>query len=135
MKRWIWTVLAVLLVAAPAWADCPLDLGHGTGTVIYSDRYMIALRPDPFRIEVGMPFALLLNVCTKGGDVAELVRIDAATDEHRHGMDHAPTIEALGDGRYRVEGMLFSRQGSWEVSFDVRGNGEEQQLTHDFVVR
>ena len=58
MRPW----LALLLASwssTPAWADCPLDLGHGTGIVIFSDRYMLAFRPDPMRIEVGQPFALL----------------------------------------------------------------------------
>src|SRR6185503_14137582 len=55
-RRRIWPALLSLLVASPALADCPLDLGHGTGIVFYSDRYMIAFRPDPMRIEVGLPF-------------------------------------------------------------------------------
>src|SRR2546430_667252 len=42
--------LLVLLAALPAWADCPLDLGRGTGLVVFSDHYMVAFRPDPFRI-------------------------------------------------------------------------------------
>src|ERR1700730_19373117 len=57
--------------SAPA-ADCPLDLGRGTGWVVFSDHYMLAFRPEPMRIEVGEPFALLFNVCTKNGNAAEL---------------------------------------------------------------
>src|SRR4051794_10252874 len=68
--------LLVLLAALPAWADCPLDLGRGTGLVVFSDHYMVAFRPDPIRIEVGEPFALLFNVCTKSNNAAELVAID-----------------------------------------------------------
>ncbi len=51
-------------MATPAWANCPLDLGRGTGWVVFSDHYMMAFRSDPLRIEVGEPFALVLNVCT-----------------------------------------------------------------------
>ena len=39
-------LLAFLAGAAPALADCPLDLGRGTGWVVFSDHYMIAFRPD-----------------------------------------------------------------------------------------
>jgi len=135
----LWLVLLLLAVSSPAWADCPLDLGHGTGTVIYSDQYMIALRPDPIRIEVGEPFALIMNVCTKAGEPAELVHVDVTMPEHKHGMNYAPTIQAQGQGRYRVEGLLFHMPGSWEVAFDVRPAGkpgvEIQRLAHDFVLK
>jgi hypothetical protein len=131
--------LLLLLISSPAWADCPLDLGHGTGIVIYSDRYMLALRPDPLRMEVGQPFSLVMNVCTKGGEPAELVGVDATMPEHKHGMNYAATIRAGRDGRYRVDGLLFHMPGSWEVAFDVRPRGqpggEIQRLTYDFVLK
>ncbi|MCW5734866.1 MAG: FixH family protein [Enhydrobacter sp.] len=130
-----WLTLLAGVISTPAWADCPLDLGHGTGIVVFSDRYMLALRPDPLRIEVGQPFALLMNVCTKRGDPAELVLVDATMPEHKHGMNYAPTIEADGSGRYRVEGLLFHMPGNWEVAFDVRSGGAIQRLTHDFVLK
>ena len=133
MKPWL--ALLSVLISAPSWADCPLDLGHGTGIVIFSDLYMLALRPDPLRIEVGQPFALLMNVCTKGGDPAELVLVDATMPEHKHGMNYAPRLKANGDGRYRVEGLLFHMPGNWEVAFDVRSGGEVQRLTHDFTLK
>ena len=74
------SVLLLALLAGVArrhWADCPLDLGRGTGWVVFSDHYMIAFRPEPMRIEVGEPFALLFNVCTKNGNPAELVAVEA----------------------------------------------------------
>jgi hypothetical protein len=134
-----WPAL-LLGIASPVWAaDCPLDLGHGTGIVIYSDRYMLALRPEPMRIEVGQPFALIMNVCTKRGEPAELVGVDAIMPEHKHGMNYATTLHPAGSGRYRVEGLLFHMPGNWEVAFDVRPGGatggEIQRLTHDFVLK
>jgi len=124
-----------LLVSSPALADCPLDLGHGTGIVVYSDRYMLAFRPEPMRLEVGLPFTLLLNVCTKRDEPAELVGVDATMPEHKHGMNYATTIRSNGNGRYRVDGLLFHMPGSWEVAFDVRSGGDIQRLTHDFVLK
>jgi len=127
--------LVALLVAWPAWADCPLDLGRGTGWVVFSDHYMIAFRPDPLRIEVGEPFALLLNVCTKSGDPAELVAVDAQMPEHRHGMNYRPRIAPSGDGRFRAEGLVFHMPGRWELSFDVRAGEEIERLTHDIILK
>jgi hypothetical protein len=128
-------VILSLLLAAPAWADCPLDLGHGVGWVVFSQHYMIAFRPDPTRIEIGEPFALVLNICTKGGDAAELVGVDAQLS----GDAQAPTqhlkIVAGKDGRYRAEGLLLPKAGRWEVAFDVRSGEESERLTHEIVLQ
>ncbi len=127
--------LLVLLAALPAWADCPLDLRGGTGLVVFSSHYMVAFRPDPARIEVGEPFALLFNVCTKRNNPAELVAIDAQMPEHKHGMNYRPTIVSLGDGRYRVEGMVFHMPGRWEINIDVRAGEESERLSHEFILK
>ncbi len=124
-----------LLAATPAWADCPLDLGRGTGLVVFSSGYMIAFRSDPLPIEVGMPFALLVNVCTRRGEPAHLVAVDATMPEHKHGMNYAPTIQSRGDGRFRVEGMLFHMPGNWEIDFGVRAGAETERLSHGIVLK
>ena len=127
--------ILVLLAALPAWADCPLDLGRGTGLVVFSSHYMVAFRPDPIRIEVGEPFSLLFNACTKSGNPAELVAVDAQMPEHKHGMNYRPTIVSLGSGRYRVEGMVFHMPGRWEINIDVRAGEESERLSHEFIVK
>ena len=132
------TFMAVLLsapVAMPAWADCPLDLGRGSGWVVFSDHYMIAFRPDPLRIEVGAPFSLILNICTKSNQPAELVELEATMPEHKHGMNYKPTIVAGKDGRYRADGLLFHMPGRWELNFDVRSGEEIERLSHDIVLQ
>ena len=126
--------LLLLVLSGPAWAaDCPLDLGHGTGIVIFSERYMLALRPDPIRIEIGQPFALLMNVCTKAGEAAELVDVVVSLDESTTAAK--PTVRSQDNGRYRVEGVLLPKAGSWEIAFDVRTSGEIERLTHDIVLK
>ena len=129
------TVLLSAPVALPAWADCPLELGRGTGWVVFSDLYMIAFRPDPLRIEVGAPFSLILNICTKKNQPAELVALEATMPEHKHGMNYKPTIVAGKDGRYRADGLLFHMPGRWELNFDVRSGAEIERLSHDIVLK
>jgi hypothetical protein len=127
--------LSLSLAAAPAWADCPLDLGRGTGWVVFSDHYMIAFRPDPSRIEIGEPFALILNVCTKRGEAAELVAVDVqVSNEGRGAVQHLRIAPGL-DGRYRAEGMTLVATGRWEVAFDVRSGEETERLTHEIVLK
>ncbi|WP_421998956.1 hypothetical protein [Reyranella sp.] len=128
-------VAAFVIAALPARADCPLDLGHGTGLVVFSDHYMVAFRPEPLHIEVGEPFSLLFNVCTKRDNPAELVAVDAVMPEHKHGMNYRPTIVSLGEGRFRVDGMIFHMPGRWEISFDVRAGEESERLSHEVIVK
>ena len=131
-------LLAALLacvVALPAWADCPLDLGRGTGIVVFSSHYLLAFRPEPLRIEVGEPFSLLFNVCTKNDMPAELVAVDAQMTEGKQGMNYRPTIVSLGEGRYRVDGMVFRMPGRWELSIDVRAGEESERLSHELEVK
>lgn len=127
--------LIALLISFPAWADCPLDLGRGTGIVVFSSHYLIAFRPEPLRIEVGEPFSLLFNICTKSDKPAELVAVDAQMPDHRHRMNYAPTIVSMGDGRYRVDGMLFHMPGRWELAIDVRAGEESERLSHELIVK
>lgn len=130
-------VLAASLLAWPgaASADCPLDLGRGTGWVVFSDRAMIAFRPEPMRIEVGQPFSLLFNVCTRKDNPGELVAIDAHMPEHRHGMNYRPTIVSTGEGRFRAEGLVFHMPGRWELDIDVRAGSEIERLSHEIIVK
>lgn len=122
-------------LATPAWADCALDLGRGTGWVVFSDQYLMAFRTDPLRIEVGEPFALVVNVCTRRGVAAELLAVDASMPEHRHGMNYRATITAKGEGRFRAEGLLFHMPGRWEIIFDVAAGAESERLTHDINLK
>ena len=124
-----------VLLATPAWADCALDLGRGTGCVVFSDHYLMAFRTDPLRIEVSEPFALVVNVCTRRGGPAELLAVDANMPEHRHGMNYRATIVAKGDGRFTAEGLLFHMPGRWEITFDVRAGDDSERLTHDIILK
>jgi len=125
---------AAAVTARPALADCPLDLGHGTGLVVFSEHFIIAMRPDPAIVEVGEPIALILNVCTKSGDAAELTGVDARLDD-QHVMKQTPRIVVGDDGRYRAEGLTFNAPGMWEVGFSVRQGTFSERLSHDLVVK
>jgi hypothetical protein len=121
-------------MATSALADCPLDLGRGTGWVVFSDQYMVAFRPEPMRIDVGQPFALLLNVCTRKGNPAELVGIEAQMEEGRP-MTVKAALVSVGEGRYRAEDLILNVPGRWELAIDVRSGGESERLTHEIIVK
>jgi len=51
------------------------------------------------------------------------VVVDCQMPDHGHGMLREPRSEALGDGRYKVRGMLLHMGGHWTVALNVIVDG------------
>lgn len=80
-------------------------------------------------------FALEVQVCDKAGvSAAHLQKVDATMPEHRHGMNYRPRITPLGDGRFRVEGMMFHMAGHWQLVFEVQAGKEAARLSDDVQI-
>jgi hypothetical protein len=72
------------------------------------------------------PFTLEVEIRDADGrspGEAVVVTADAAMPHHGHGMNFVPRTTALGEGRYRIEGMLFHMRGRWELFVDVEHDG------------
>jgi hypothetical protein len=44
--------------------------------------------------------------------------------EHAHGLVRAPVVTPLGEGAYRVDGLLLHMRGRWQLLFDVSHAGK-----------
>jgi hypothetical protein len=122
MKRLL-AALGCCAGAALAQTDCAPP---AAGTQVLRDaETQVQWRPLPAPIVVGQPFALEILVCPAA---AELMRVDATMPEHRHGMNYRPSIQALGGGRWRVQGLLWHMSGRWELRLDLKVQGQERQL-------
>jgi len=123
----------VALLPALAQADCPPAAADGRvlrqGSVLLAWRALRAAEPP---IVVGEHFSLLVQVCP--ADVG-LVRVDATMPEHRHGMNYRPELQALGGGRWRVEGLMFHMAGRWELVFDLATGAGITRLADDVMLR
>lgn len=134
-------VLATLVfvaIAGTANAACPPE--DGDGTVIGNHDLLLAYRPlleiEPGskaqRIPMARHFGMEVQLCDKGGvSTAQLTRVDASMPAHKHGMNYRPTIRPLGDGRFRIDGMMLHMAGQWEFAFEVVAGKEVTRLTHD----
>ena len=118
-----------LLGAATAHASCPPPpaAAHTVG----GDSVQAAWWPDPAVLTVARPFALTVQLCPVD---AVLLRVDARMPEHRHGMNYRPSIKPLGQGQWRVEGLLWHMSGRWELRLDVQAQGVEQRLLQSVVL-
>ena len=130
--------LALVATAGVANAACPPN--DDDGTVIRKGDLLLAFKPllkadsvsKAQRIPMARHFALDVQLCDKGGvSVAQLTKADASMPAHKHGMNYRPTIKPLGDGRFRVDGMMFHMAGRWQLAFEVQAGKEIIRLTHD----
>lgn len=73
-----------------------------------------------------------VQLCDTGGvSNAQLTGVDARMPAHKHGMNYRPTIRPLGNGRFRIDGMMLHMAGQWEFAFEVQAGTEHMRLTHD----
>ena len=80
----------------------------------------------------GEPFVVQITLCPAS---AQLVKVDAEMPDHRHGMNYQPSLIALGDGRWRVEGMVWHMAGRWLLKVDARLDGNPHRLTQSVVLK
>ena len=101
---------------APAKAPPACPSPPEAGAPLSAGPVHLAWRTEPAALAVGQPFVLIVSLCPAD---ARLTRVDATMPEHRHGMNYRPTIQALGPGRWRAEGLLWHMSGRWELRLDV----------------
>jgi hypothetical protein len=105
-------------------------LGAGDGRVASEGAVRLAWRTEPATIVAGEPFVMVIKTCPRQ---ARLRAVDATMPEHRHGMNYAPSLQALGDGRWRAEGLLWHMSGRWELRFEL-GLGDAAHVLRQSVV-
>jgi hypothetical protein len=111
---------ALLICVALPVAACPLP-----APALQQGSVQAAWKVDGAPIVVGRHFAIDVQVCPAD---AVLARVDATMPEHRHGMNYRPSVKRLGDGRWRVEGLMFHMPGRWALRLDVQAGGTTEQL-------
>jgi hypothetical protein len=111
---------ACLAAALAGWSTsvtaCPLPAADLQQEGVQAQWAVAGAKP----IAVGRHFALDVMLCPPD---ATLLRVDASMPEHRHGMNYRPTVQDLGGGRWRAEGLMFHMPGRWELKLDVQAAG------------
>ena len=139
-RRWRYgdcTSLALALCAMTGAANAACPPTKSDGAVLRNGDLLLAYQPlgKTGRIPMAKHFALNVQLCDKSGiSAARLHKADATMPEHKHGMNYRPAITPLGDGRFRVEGMMFHMAGRWELAFEVQSGKELVRLTHDVQI-
>ena len=85
--------------------------------------FEVEVRPSPDPIPLNAPLELSV-VLRSGVDPAQALPgrtllVEGWMPGHGHGMLRQSQVDDLGDGRYRVRGMLFHMPGAWELRIKV----------------
>lgn len=130
--------VAALLPGA-AWAQAAKDACAASGSGaqrIESAQYRLAWRSEPTPVPVGRLFALEVTVCPRApGSAVATLAVDARMPGHGHGMNYKPSVKPAGNGRFRVEGMMFHMPGQWELVFELREDARVERLVQALAVR
>jgi hypothetical protein len=120
---------AVALVAPPPAAAPPPEAaapgvaGQHSGET-YGGLFRVAWTSTPDPIPFNASFALDVTVTSVRHPDQPLphatLEANALMPEHGHGMNTKPRVTPLGDGRFRVDGMLFHMPGLWNLVFVVK---------------
>jgi hypothetical protein len=129
---------AALLTSLPALAACGDQLPAAHRLLAEADGQQIAFAPQPAPLALGRHFALDIVLCPAAGQAvpASLV-VDADMPAHRHGMNYRASVSALGDGRFRAEGLMLHMAGRWRFIFDLPAGGgaPARRLTREIELR
>ncbi len=134
MTKRVLAVLAIALLAVPAYGCVPELSGGGTRT-LEAGRYTLAYRASPPEIPLGKHFSLEIAVCANAGaPLPDSVSVDAQMPEHRHGMNYKPSIRREAAGRYRADGLMLHMPGRWDFIFELRAAGRTDRVTQSEVI-
>jgi hypothetical protein len=125
-------VLAGALAAPPVQACVPSLAGESV-RLMRSTAHAVAWRAEPPVIVVGRLFTVELAVCSTSTAI-DSVAIDAEMPAHRHGMNYRASLVALGNGRYRAEGLMFHMPGHWRVTVELRAGATVERLSDDVTI-
>jgi hypothetical protein len=127
---------AAFLLPAAAAAQAPAcEPGDSGARRADSTRYAVLYRASPAP-QVAKHFSLDVVVCAKAQAPApDALRVTATMPEHGHGMNYTASIQSLGAGRYRAEGLMFHMRGRWQLVFEVGRGAAAESVLDDFVLR
>jgi hypothetical protein len=102
--------------------------------------YHVVVTPTPyppplnrvFELEVRVFEDAAFSVPAAGADVSVIA--DADMPAHGHGMNLVPRTRRVGDGIFRVTGMLFYMPGYWEIYIDVVRRGTRERATFEVQI-
>jgi len=127
MTKKVLAVLVLAVVNLAAVAAHAMGRSHdgadlSTRRLSRDGRYEVTYTPEALPIPKRTLHAWTFEVRTRDGRPVEgaSLKVGGGMPDHGHGLPTAPAVrEALGGGRYVVDGMKFSMGGYWVVDLAI----------------
>jgi hypothetical protein len=118
-----WAAALALAACGAPEGKAPAAAARAPGTALSeAGLYRVSLEPEDGRIPLGAIHAWVVTVEAAAGEpvVPTRLAVGGGMPQHGHGFVTAPRVtRALGDGRYRVEGVKFHMGGDWTLRVEV----------------
>lgn len=119
-------ILAVaILLPAGVLAD---DCSNGCRAQSREGHFRVVASPVPERIPLREHHDWTVEVQDANGKPVELngMTVSGGMPGHGHGLPSQPKVaEYLGNGRYRLTGVLFNMHGDWTLRFHLARQGAQ----------
>jgi hypothetical protein len=122
-------IIAGLTLSGTSILACPIKPAS-THTIVTGKSHTLAFETTPTPVEVGKTFSVSLKICDENGKAfSGTIKTSATMPRHKHGMNYLPSVEALGDGKFNLDGFLFHMPGHWQFVFDLRDTDKPDRIT------
>lgn len=132
-KRWraallsrLAATLAIVVSLAAAAADAETRWWPSE-----SGRYRVSYESRLEPIAINRLHQWVLTVTDAAGEPVDdaRLRVSGGMPAHDHGLPTEPrVVEALGDGRYLLDGMRFHMHGAWEIVVQLETGGRSDTV-------
>ena len=130
------TCLAMGMSTAAFGDDCGSAIRGPARQVIETPNVRLVFAPDVWPIPVGQHFGLTLAACPKAGTpLITRMRVDALMPLHRHGMNYRSSVQSLGEGTFKAQGLMFHMPGRWRFVFEIDNGPNTERLTHETEIQ
>lgn len=99
--------------------------------------FIVSIEPERPEIKLGELHSWVLTVKTPAGKPVEdaSFEVGGGMPDHNHGLPTSPRVtEQLGDGHYKLEGVKFSMNGRWELTFAISAATGSDSVTFNLVL-
>ena len=114
------------------WMAPPDDLDLSREKPSAKQLYTVAVAPEQEPFDRNTLHVWIATVKAADGSPVEdaKISVDGGMPQHGHGLPTSPAVtEALGEGRYRIEGVRFNMSGWWELKLHVSAAAGEDDVT------
>lgn len=113
-------IVLIPIVSSPAWPECL----EGCGASSEQGRYHVVAMPDTQPVPMRTLHSWTLEVRNSRNEPVNGVSfaIDGGMPAHGHGLPSQPAVtDSLGEGKYRLDGVLFNMRGDWVLRVGIAG--------------